>query len=607
MISRRDFASIIMMMAALLFMFQFSQIIKENASNYDINEYAADNPISGEGRWKDKTSGGWHDFEQGDTVFVGDKEGAVGRTVSQWCNYTKRNLMVVDSISGMDVDKLPSLVLVDSENIDFDKETETFIRLTQSGVSLIFCNLPQKEVLQRNDSLTTLLGISQIHDEMAELEGVHLFADFLLGGEAIYKAQNPNEEDMQDLELSVPWYVAGKGTKTYMVGMMDEHKIEREDFPALIWRRSYGEAMVFAVNGNYLDGFTGLGILDAMVYEMNGYTLYPVVNAQNMTVVDFPVLAEENAEGMEAVYSRSPEAVMRDVMWPGITSMSLRNKLKLTCCINSQYDYTDDIWPDDEQLPFYLQQMREIGAEAGLSFGYGEGVTFEEKIVKDREFYDSVNSDYRFAAAYVENLPEDMDMLFDKETGFGDIGTLAFLDGGEMPVLSYYGNEVTLQRITGDAGEYTYSMDLQMRSLATALGYSNTIITMHNAMWPESEEDQWEIYFDDIFSNVSTYWTRYRNFENTTLSESDRRIRNFLNLDYNEERNGNRISLYLEGADEDTWFVLRIHGEDVADVKNGSFQRLESGAYLICAESEQVEIKLKKSRDVLEYSGAFAK
>ena len=45
MVSRRNFFSIVMMMAALTFMFQFSQIIKENASNYDVNEYAGEEPL----------------------------------------------------------------------------------------------------------------------------------------------------------------------------------------------------------------------------------------------------------------------------------------------------------------------------------------------------------------------------------------------------------------------------------------------------------------------------------------------------------------------------------------------------------------------------------
>ncbi len=608
MVSRRNFLSIIMMMAALLFMFQFSQIIKENASNYDVNEYAVKEPLPREQLAKEERPGGDGGFGREDVVFLGDEESDLGRTVSQWCVYAKRELTVLDSTDGLAVKK-PGLILIDSGQIDFAGETSTLVELVQAGVPLIFCNLPETSVLLNNPALTELLGISQIREEPAQAEGIHLFSGFLLGGEAVYKALLPEEVKRQDLELTIPWYVTGKGTKTYMVGMMNENRVEREEFPRIIWRNSCGNAMVFAVNGEYLNGLTGLGLLDAMVYEMNSYTIYPVVNAQNMLVADFPVLAAENEEGLEAVYSRGSEAVMRDVMWPGITAMSLNNKLRLTCFINAKYDYGDAAQPKGENLPFYLQQMREVSAEAGISLGFADeaGFTLADKLRSDREFYDTLNSGYQFAAVYCEELSDQPEEVFAEGAGrLEDVRTVAFRDGGERPLLSWQENDVTLQGITGDARDYSYRVDLQMRSLVTALGYSNTLIGMHNAMWPESPEDQWENYFDEIFSNVSTYWTKYGSFEQTVLSESDRRVRRFLSLDYEEERTGQKITLSVQGEGE-AWFVLRLHGEAVANLQGGTFGKLESGAYLIHAEDPQVEITLKKAEDALEYAGPFAR
>lgn len=611
MVSRRNFFSIIMMMAALTFMFQFSQIIKENASNYDINEYAEEEPLPDAHRLQEGTSGEHGRFEEEDVVFLGSGEDALGRTIVQWCVYTKRNLTILNERNSLDLDKtgLPGLVLIDSGHVDFATDTEALTALVQAGVPLIFCNLPERAVLMENQALTELLGISQIREETAPVEGIHLFSGFLLGGEAVYKVQKPEEAEKQDLELDIPWYMTGKGTKTYMVGMLDENKFEREEFPRIIWRNSCGNAMVFAVNGDYLSGLTGLGLLDAMVYEMNSYAVYPVVNAQNMILVDFPVLAPENPAGMEAVYSRSPEAAMRDVMWPGIAAMSLKNKLRLTCLVNAKYDYTDAAQPQGEELPFYLQQLREAGAEAGISFRYGEaaGITLADKLKSDREFYDSLDSSYKFSAAYFETLPEQLEVVFEEGAGrLEDVRTVAFRDGEERPLLSWQ-EDVTLQKITGDAGEYSYSIDLQMRSLATALGYSNTLIDMHNAMWPESEEDQWENYFDEIFSNVSTYWTKYGDFEQTVMSESDRRVRRFLNLDYETEREGSKLTLYQQGGDGDAWFVLRLHGEAAVNIRGGEFQKLESGAYLIHVMDSEVEILLEKADEVLEYAGPFVK
>ena len=42
MLSKRDFLAIVLMMLALFFIFQFSQVIKAQGNNFDVNEYAGD-------------------------------------------------------------------------------------------------------------------------------------------------------------------------------------------------------------------------------------------------------------------------------------------------------------------------------------------------------------------------------------------------------------------------------------------------------------------------------------------------------------------------------------------------------------------------------------
>ena len=69
--------------------------------------------------------------------------------------------------------------------------------------------------------------------------------------------------------------------------------LENEDMPAIIWRSSIGKGSVFAVNGDYIMT-AGIGILDAMLYESKEYSLYSVVNAQNLCIVGFPDLTNEN-------------------------------------------------------------------------------------------------------------------------------------------------------------------------------------------------------------------------------------------------------------------------------------------------------------------------
>ena len=100
---------------------------------------------------------------------------------------------------------------------------------------------------------------------------------------------------------------------------------------------------------------TALGLLDGMLAEGSEYTLYPVVNAQNLSMVNFPVFADENNEEMQKLYSQPMTGIARDIMWSSLISIVEKSGRKMTCFIQPQADYEDSIEPDAQNLKFYLQ------------------------------------------------------------------------------------------------------------------------------------------------------------------------------------------------------------------------------------------------------------
>ena len=100
MVSRRNFFSIVVMMAVLLFMFQFSQVIKENESDYHINVYAMEEIVPNAPIWRAESQegnapghrdmGGEVEFAAADgayAAFFGSKKGKVYPVVEQYRNY----------------------------------------------------------------------------------------------------------------------------------------------------------------------------------------------------------------------------------------------------------------------------------------------------------------------------------------------------------------------------------------------------------------------------------------------------------------------------------------------------------------------------------------
>ena len=122
---------------------------------------------------------------------------------------------------------------------------------------------------------------------------------------------------------------------------------------------------------------------------------------------------------------------------------------------------------------------------------------------------------------------------------------------------------------------YSYSDDIRMRSIQSSLAYTNVMLNMHDIFWPQQKTDRWQIMQKHFSSNILTYWKKFTGFDSMTLSESNTRIRTFLNLDFSESRTENEIT--LETSEKGSWFLLRTHGEEIAEIEGGTEKEIEDG------------------------------
>ena len=595
MVSKRKFFSIAIMMFVLFFLFQFSMVVRDKKNVYDINSSLTEKKADGENQWTPSDSEAGEDIS---VVFVGNEAGDMGIAVNRWCTYAKREFISCEAVSRYSVEdeNLPEMMILESEKYADGDNLTTLETLEKKGVIIVFGCLENVKNIQNNQELMKFLGIQKVVTDKTHLTGVKLFEGLLLGGEITYiTPEDKEEKQRQDLELDVPWYQVGSGTKTYMVGLFDEKKgknIENEDLPTLIWRNGIDYGSVFAVVGDYMKDSTALGLLDGMRAEAMQYIIYPVVNAQNLSMVNFPVFADENNDEMLKLYSQSATGIARDIMWPSLISIVQKSDMKMTCFIQPQADYTDDVEPQSGMLEFYLKQMKEQKSEAGISLEYQKLDKAEDKVIKDTNFFENEKIDYRFGAAFAKE--KDLKgILKDTDSGLlGDVGTLVCDYTENQPVVSYYSDSVTLQTVTSDGMNYTYSDDIRMRSIQTALGYTNVMLDMYDIFWPERSTDRWEVMQKRFSSNLLTYWKNFECFGSTTLSESNARIRTFLNLAYSQSREDNTIT--LRTSEPGSWFILRTHGEEIEEIDGGSQTEIEDGAYLICTEDTTVKIQLKE-------------
>lgn len=612
MISRWNYLAITTVMLVVFFMFQFTNVALESWDGYEENSYYLDREgLPGESSayqpGTDLTAGeGGADAAFSDSrsrvVYIGAAGGTEENVVSTWAVYTKQN---IDSYTSFEEYKKaekkkknqsPEMIIINSDDIEWNQKglCGELEKYADGGADLVFCNLPDAKVIKDNARLQKLLGIEEVKSEKTEVEGIYLREGFLLGGEAVYRAEDEEERaKRQDLELTFPWYTLGKDAEVYIRGITKDILEEEEDYPAVIWSNRLGKADVFAVNGSYMEDITGLGILTAMSARSNEYELYPVVNAQNMVLINYPDFASENSKEMRARYGQSMSEMFRNIAWPSLVAAYRQNTLGLTCMLTPQYDYEDEQFPKQTELQYYMRRLREQGVEAGLSPESVSDTYIREKLTEDQRFMEKGLPDYRFSSFYAGSLTENEVEIALNEEIVEDVRTIVTDYSGENDIIGYQSEEITRQSSLSDGTVHTYRDDLRMRSVQTALGYSSVRLDMSRVAYPENEEDTLEKVVSEFSGNIGYYWDDFRGFAGTTISECDSRIRSFLALDYTDSRKEDIIHLELTGTETPVWFVLRTEGERIVRVDGGSWEQLEDSAWLIEAESADVSIELE--------------
>lgn len=622
MVSRRNYAAITAVMVIIFFLFQFLNMAKDHWNDYSENQYAVDvNELSGadnvyvasDSDELDQQSTGLIPWEKKKCVVcIGSNESnTMGEMIGNWALYMKRKISYYESISAYEnaiskkTQDTPQFVLVDPDFINWDdtKQIRSLQTCVENGISVIFGKLPDASIIGSHKLLRRLLGIDEIVQESVTGNGIHLYSGFLLGGEVIYKAYNEEEEKNQDMELTFPWYHLTSGTKIYMKGMLEDPTVNIQEYPPLIWRKNFTTASVFAVIGDYMTDATGLGMLTAMLSEMQSYTIYPVVNAQNFIAANYPAAANENSSILRQMYSQTMRGFLRDVVWPAFSSINIKTSFSLSSMMTIQFDYMDTAKPNSEDIQYYMEAVNEEEGEMGYSAYNVSNTSISEMISEDADFWNKTLPDYQFASLYYGDYSQkavqgilDNSFMQRVRTVIGNVDTTS-------DVVGYVNNQVTRQNTLIDGYEHTFRQDLRIRSVETALGYTSILADVSKAAYPQSDEDGWEKLSEKLMANTITYWKPFSAFSGTTVSQCDSRIRRFLSLNYEEVANesNNKILIHASEGDETAWFVLKTNGEVISDVAGGTYEKIEDNVWLIGMEESSILITLKPSNTLFYY------
>ena len=605
MLTKRNLAMMMTMIVVILLLFLSSPVLKEYFNDYDVNHAAEHGPI---GRIVQDLDANRQSNEQ-PILYVGTENKEYCQPMREWAAYRKKTFWTAASLEEAigklqtDCRQKPILLLDGSLLAANTREhAERLSRYVEQGGVVIFYRLPDYQVIQGCDVLQNLLGIQQLRAESVRLHEIRIYSGFLLGGETCYSFEGVQEPELVDLEREIPWYDISARTKTYMAGFLSAAEKEalalrNEDMPAILWRSNLGSGSVFAVNGAYMQGETCLGMLDAMLYEAAGYALYPVVNAQNLSVAGFPDLTVENEQKLAETYGMTSVQFCRDVLWPSLVAGVQKGGWKLTCFVSMKQQDQSGNEPNRTELINYLKYFNEESAEAGASLGRMGNSDLRMALADEREIWRSWQLEYALTGGYVRKEHRDDLLAYVSDTGqiefFEDLRTVVGEYELDAPILSWLSDQMTLQNVTANAYVHSYQDSLRLKSLETALGYSNVQIDIYRVLWPEKQNDTWEKLAEKMAAHIDTYWKPFAAFDKTTISESDSRVRNFLNGRVESSRVGNQIFIQTEAYTGDAYLLLRTHGEELGHMTGGTWKQVEQDSYLLQLTAEKASVTLQ--------------
>lgn len=618
MISRRNYFSILILLSVIFVMFMFVGVSTNIFSDTSTNKWVKDRVdidyndiISADSLNMDRVPSESDDPDGTENVIdqeqklhvailSGSEEDSITRTLVEWCVYSKYPYRIYTSwpdegeIADYDV------ILFGNNELTSEK-SEILYAYAELGKKMIFTQLPNYQEISANQELAVFFGIKAGISEEVDADGIKIFSNFMINTEREYiEGDYFGEED--DMGITLPYYSLAPGYEVYSVGLLDDQVelgIEDKDLPPLLWRTATKKSFVFVINSEIYQGMSLLGVLTGFMANAGECYLYPVVNAQTISLINYPYFSNENNATSQQLYSRSSESVARDLLWPNIVQILKNYGDSYNFFAAPQLDYLDEVAATNNYMEFYLREINKLPGVMGLSLGQVSGAGLEDLISKNELLFEEYLPDYEFTALYTaafstEQVEDNLDneLLNEVSLVMSD-----YVEGDHL--ISFLNNDTLSVKFNLDGFQHETMDDLQMICIENALGMCNVKVDIGRVIYPADSSDEWNR-LSLTWSKGKTYFNDFDKLDTVSIHEMEKRIRRFLALDYSYEYIGDEVNIQIGNFAQEAYFILNIYSKSIDYVEHGSARQISDTTYLIKAEDANVRIHLTQENVLMK-------
>jgi len=383
----------------------------------------------------------------------------------------------------------------------------------------------------------------------------------------------------------------GPNSKTYVRS--------HENLP-IIYSNDFNGNKTVVINGTFLQDKFASGLFTASLGVLKGDLLYPIIGTKTIFLDAFPPIANVDDIRSSALYGRSSEAFLRDILWPQLLANQSQHGLKYTASILSILPETYDANLINKRLFTYI--FREIISRKGemiMSGDHSKNISLDQ--IQAQKAIAFLKENFK------NYLVNGYSVLFGKPSLETLNSVTKIFDNSKIIVGVLNGDPKT--QYTQDFGErdnYLYFPSVSngftekngalfdFLSSLTSKGVVSHSFNIESLLKATSANSSWDGVKSDYENLDTDFFEKTPWLKPATVSEAGNYVKAYSRLKMNITTGSNEYKVYCDNFMVNQSFYMRSE-KNIKEVLGGSFKKISAVYYLINATSPNFSVVFEQN------------
>lgn len=378
------------------------------------------------------------------------------------------------------------------------------------------------------------------------------------------------------------------------VSLREKAEIYAEDsekHTPIIYSYPYGAGETLVLNGTYLADQRCIGMLTAGLSVLLEDFMYPVLGLEHIYLDNFPLATNADDASCLKLYGRTTEAFVRDIVWPSLQGISVRNGIKYTSSVLAVSTIPESFPSISEGLfttmgKSALQFDVEL-AYASFSNGSGELYAHQDFIERFHSVFKNYNVSSLITTGH-DNIPQAVDFVGEEIHAVrGD------LRSQDVKARLWEGPDYFVFPCGTEGTELDQGTMLEIASLYAGYGMLSHKLDINNFVDMHAGAPVWDTEKRKLAEFEERVLSRFKGLDKKTLSGSLNPVRSYLNLNFSQVRTDDTWEILCDDFIPGQSFLVHTKKE-FSGAEGAELQKVGSNYYMVRVMAPRAVLHLAK-------------